>query len=53
LISVVVEQQVIITKMRPAHMPVKVLRLEVKAKNICEESVERSGYVLDCSWLDI
>jgi len=50
---VVVEQQVVITEMRPVHMPVKILRLKVKAKDICEESIERSSDVLDCFRCDV
>jgi hypothetical protein len=53
LISMIIEKQVIVAEMRPAHMPVKVLCLEVKGKDIRKQAVQRSAYVADGLGVDI
>jgi hypothetical protein len=38
-----VEQEVIVTKVWPRAMPMKVLRLHVQGKHVCKEQVESGG----------
>jgi hypothetical protein len=47
LIAMVVQQQVVVAKMRAAHVPVKVLSLEVEGKDIRNECVEASADLAD------
>ena len=37
-----VEQQVIVAEVRPRYMPMEVLGLQVKRKEICEQCIERA-----------
>jgi len=46
LVAVVVEEQMVIAKMRAAHVPVEVFGLQVEAENIGEKCIERAGDVL-------
>src|SRR5471032_2053653 len=45
LARLLVEQQVIVAEMRPAHMPVEVLGLEIDREHIRQEWAQRSRYV--------
>src|SRR5438309_7309293 len=45
LVGVLIEKQVIIAEMRPAHVPVKIFGLHVKRKHISENGIRRSAYV--------
>ena len=40
LVAVLVEQQVIVAEMRPAHVPVEVLGLEVEGEGVGGEAVQ-------------
>ena len=42
LICVLIEKQMVVAKVRSAHVPVEVLRLQVKREYVREQSVERS-----------
>jgi hypothetical protein len=42
LIRVLIEEQMVVPKMGPAHVPVEVLRLQVKREYVRQQSVERS-----------
>ena len=42
LIAVLVEQQMVIAEMRPAHVPVEILRLEVQREHVGQQRVERA-----------
>jgi len=42
LIRMLIEKQVIVAKMRSAHMPVKVLCLHIKGKHVREQRIETS-----------
>jgi hypothetical protein len=53
LISVIVEQEVIIAEVRAAHVPMKILSLEVKAEDIRKENIECLGDVRYNRWVDI
>jgi hypothetical protein len=53
LIAVIVEEEMKVTKMWSAHMPVEVLRLEIERKEIGKKSVERTSYVSNRLMLDI
>ena len=53
LVPVVVEEQMEITKVGPAHMPVKVFGLEIKREDVSEERIERCGNVLYRFWGDV
>src|SRR5207253_4146501 len=47
LISVIVEQKVIIAEVRSTHMPVKILGFQVQAEDISEERIKRACNVRD------
>jgi len=47
LIAMVVQQKVVVTEMRAAHVPVKVLGLQVEGKDIRNECVEASTDLAD------
>ena len=47
LIALLVEQQVVVAEMRPAHVPVEVLGLEVDGEGVGEQRVERAGQIAD------
>src|SRR5258708_2752936 len=36
LVGVFVEQQMIVAKMTPAHVPVKILRLQIEREDLCK-----------------
>ena len=42
LLGVFIEKQVIIPEVVPAHVPVKILGLQVKREHICEDCVQRA-----------
>jgi hypothetical protein len=42
LIRMIVEEQMVVAKMRAAHVPVKVLRFQVKREHVRKQSVESS-----------
>ena len=48
-----VEQKVVIAEMRPAHVPVKILGLEVEREGVCQQAVERGGDGLHGSGVEI
>ena len=43
LVSVVVEEEMIIAEVRAAHMPVEVFGFEIQGENVGEQGVERAG----------
>jgi hypothetical protein len=47
LLTLLVEHQVVVAEMGSAHVPVKILRLEIKRKDIGQDRVHRAGNVLD------
>src|SRR6201998_694320 len=48
LVSVVIEKQMIIAKVRSAHMPMKILRFQIEAEHICEQRIQRPRDVFNC-----
>ena len=46
LVGLLVQQQVIVAKMRPAHVPVKVLGLQIERKDVRQDGVHGPGNVL-------
>jgi hypothetical protein len=48
LAGLVIEQEVIVAKMRSAHMPMKVLGLHIETKYIGQQRIEAAGDILDC-----
>jgi hypothetical protein len=40
LIGMIIEEQMVIPKVRPGHMPMKVLGLQVNHKHICEKGIK-------------
>src|SRR5260221_476482 len=42
LLGVLVQQQVVITKVAPTHVPVEILRLHIKCEHICQQLAEGS-----------
>src|SRR5581483_8200995 len=46
LVRLLVQQQVIVAEMRPRHVPVKVLRLQVEGEDIGEQRVQRAREIL-------
>src|SRR6266568_6974112 len=49
LVGLLVEQQVVVAKMRPRHVPMEVLGLHVERKYVGEQRVQRAGDVLRCA----
>src|SRR5206468_3060519 len=47
LVGVLVEQQVVIAKVPPADVPVKVLRLQIKREDVGKHSAQVARYLLD------
>src|SRR6185437_7327616 len=47
LVRVLIEEQVVIAKVRTAHVPVEVLGLEVEREDIGEDGIERAGDFAD------
>src|SRR5215471_19631750 len=47
LISLLVEEQMIIAEVVPAHVPVEVFRFYIEREYICENCVHRATYVFD------
>jgi hypothetical protein len=47
LIAVLVKQEMVVAKMRAAHVPVKVLGFHIKRECVCQQSIERSRNVFD------
>ena len=45
LVAVLVQQQVVIAKVRAAHVPVEILRLEVQGEHVGQDAVQRAGDV--------
>jgi len=45
LIALFIEQQVVIAEVRPAQMPVEVLRLQVEREHIRKQGVHGSGNI--------
>src|SRR5271168_3667796 len=47
LAGLIVEQEVVVAKVRPAHMPMKVLGLDIKSKSVGEQRIEGAASVFD------
>ena len=47
LISLLVQQEMIITEMGPRHVPMKVLRLHIEGEHVSKENRERTGNIVD------
>ena len=45
LVGLLVEEQVVVAEMRPAHVPMEILGLEVEREGVGEQRVERAGDV--------
>ena len=45
LVGLFIQEQVIVAEMRPAHVPVKVLGLQVESENVCRDGIQRSSNV--------
>jgi hypothetical protein len=50
---VIIEQQMVITEVRAAHVPMEVLGLEVEGKYIRKQGIEGSSDIGDVLWSDI
>ena len=48
LLALFVEQEVIVAEMRPADVPVEVLRLDIECERISQQRIERRGNLADC-----
>jgi hypothetical protein len=46
-VSPAIEQQVVIAKVAPADVPVKILRLQVKREDVGKQSTQVARYLLD------
>ena len=53
LVGMLVEKEVIVAKMRPRHVPVKVLGLEVEREHVGKESIQRPRDVPHCIGLEV
>ena len=47
LVAVLIEQQMVVTKVRSTHVPMKVLGLQVKSKNVGQQHIESGADVFD------
>src|SRR6184192_1114372 len=47
LVGLVVEKQMVIAKVRAAHVPVEIFRLHIEREHIGENRVHRSAYIFD------
>ena len=48
LVGLLVEEEMVIAKMRPAHVPVEIFRLHVDREDVGEERIHRSGNFRGC-----
>ena len=46
LIAMLVEQEMIVAKMRAGHVPMEILGLQVKRKHVGEQNIQRAGEVV-------
>jgi hypothetical protein len=53
LLGLFVEQEMIVTKMRPRYMPVEILRLQVKREHVRQEDIECDRDVPDGIWPEV
>ena len=44
LIGLLIEQQLVVAKMRSAHVPVEILGLHIQREDIREDGVQRGGH---------
>jgi len=52
LIGLFVQQEAI-PKVRPGHVPVKILRFQVQPEHVRKQNIERTGKFLNCVRLEV
>src|SRR6266436_8178523 len=53
LVPVLVEQKMIVAKMRTRHVPMKVLRFQIQGEHVGEQDIQRARDILHCIRLEV